>query len=137
MKPFLLVLSGMIAALGLAIFYIIWTLDPPINDIRLLLLFMSGSGAITLLATYILYRLGMVRLFPGLRWALLSIVILTVLLIFANVWVTAQLMFISNHDLVLTTALLVFAGLTALAFGLLVADTLSARIQMLSSAAED
>jgi signal transduction histidine kinase len=52
-------------------------------------------------------------------------VILTVVLMFLNVWVTARLMFISYHDLVLTTALLIFAGCTAIAFGFFIATTIT------------
>ncbi|HEX3053904.1 MAG TPA: ATP-binding protein, partial [Aggregatilineaceae bacterium] len=47
------------------------------------------------------------------------------------------LMFISQHDLVLTIALLVFAGLTALFFGLFIASTITERIGELSHAAEN
>jgi len=38
-----------------------------------------------------------------LRTALFAIIVLTVVLVFINVWITARLMFIKEHDLVLTT----------------------------------
>jgi signal transduction histidine kinase len=81
-----------------------------------------------------LYRLGLVRWFRSLRWALLTTTVLTVLLIFLNVWVTARLMFISNHDLVLTTSLLVFAGLTAITYGFFIATAITEGIRELSGA---
>jgi signal transduction histidine kinase len=129
-------LAGMVVALLLAILFVVVNLKPPANDLRLLILFMSGSGGMTVLVAYLLYRMGLMRWFSSLRWSLLMIVIITTGLIILNVWVTAQLMFISQHDLVLTIALLVFAGMTALIFGLFVANTITDRIQALSQAAE-
>ncbi len=133
--PLLFILFGMSIALALSILFIVLKLNPPAQDVRLLVLFMSGSGVLTVLLAYLLCRQGMVRWFNGLRWVLLTTVMITVVLIFVNVWVTAQLMFISEHDLVLTIALLFFAGLTALLFGLFVATTLTERIDNLSRAA--
>jgi signal transduction histidine kinase len=132
----LIILGGMIAALGLAILFVVVQLHPPAADLRLLVLFMSGSGGLTVLIAYLLYRMGLIRWLPSLRWSLLSIVLITIVLITLNVWVTAQLMFISQHDLVLTVALLAFAGMTALVFGLFVVSTITDRIQALARAAE-
>ncbi|NJL25603.1 MAG: hypothetical protein HC902_10800, partial [Calothrix sp. SM1_5_4] len=56
--------------------------------------------------------------FSSIRWTLLATIVLTVLLIFVNVWLTAQLMFISNYDLILTTALLVFASVISCCVGI-------------------
>jgi hypothetical protein len=96
---------------------VIPTLNPPAEDMGFLILFMTTTGVLTISVAYILYRLGLVSWFRSLRWSLLVTIILTVLLIFINVWVTAQLMFIEPHDLALTTGLLVFAGMTAITFG--------------------
>ncbi len=110
-------------------------LQPPIGDVRLLVLFMSGSGGLTVLLAFGLYRRGVARWFPSLHWSLLTTVVITVVLVLLNVWVTARLMFISEHDLVLTAALLLFGGLTAFLFGLYVATTITDRISELSAAA--
>jgi signal transduction histidine kinase len=131
-----LLLIGMVMALLVAILFVIVNLHPPAADLRLLTMFMSASGGITVLLAYLLYRMGLLRWFASLRWSLLMIVIITTVLIILNVWVTAQLMFISQHDLVLTIALLVFAGMTALIFGLFVANTMTDRIRALSWASE-
>ncbi|NDJ78830.1 MAG: HAMP domain-containing histidine kinase [Chloroflexi bacterium] len=134
--PLLLILLSMGLALALALLFITLRLQPPARDVELLVIFMSASGVVTVGVTYMLYRSGLALWFPSLRWSLWAMVIFTVALVFFNVWVTAQLMFISEHDLVLTVALLVFAGLTALAFGLYIANTLTDRICQLSQAAE-
>lgn len=133
--PLLLVTGVFVALLG-ALVVFIPALNPPGGDVRLLILFLSGTGLLTLSAAYTLYRLGLIRWFRSLRWTLLITISLTVLLIFLNVWVTARLMFISDHDLWLTTALLIFAGVTAIAFGVFVSNTMTERIRDLAKAAE-
>lgn len=133
--PFLIIFVSMIASLALAILFITLRLHPPAQDIRLLTLFMFGSGAFTVGAAYMVYRHGgLAQQFRSLRWTLVTIVLITVALVLINVWVTAHLMFISQHDLVLTVALLMFAGLTAVAFGLFVAHTITDRIDRLVKA---
>lgn len=134
--PLIRLLIAMTMALFLAIVFITILLQPPARDLQLLTLFMFTSGVFTVGAAYAFYQLGIARHSRSLRWALLAIVVITIVLVFVNVWVTAQLMFISKHDLVLTIALLIFAGLTALVFGLFVARTMTERISQLSSAAE-
>jgi signal transduction histidine kinase len=91
---------------------------------------------VTVGGVYILYRRRLMQRFRSLRWTLLAIIALTVALIFVNVWVTAQLMFISEHDLVLTSGLLVFAGLIALTSVLYISGTLTDRIHELAVAAQ-
>jgi signal transduction histidine kinase len=135
--PFPIIFVSMTAALALAMLFITLRLNPPIRDVQLLTLFMFGSGAFTVAAAYAFYRRGGIgQKLRSLRWMLLTIVLITVALIFINVWITAQLMFISEHDLVLTIALLIFAGLTAVVFGLYVAHTITDRISQLVDAAE-
>lgn len=135
-KQLIRLLVAMTLAVALAIIFITLLLQPPLRDVQLLTLFMFSSGVFTVGAAYLFYQLGIARHSHSLRWGLLAIVVITVVLVFINVWVTAQLMFISEHDLVLTVALLIFAGLTALMFGLFVAHTMTERISELSNAAE-
>ncbi len=131
-----LLLISFVLAFAIAMLIVIPELKPPDNDIRLLSLFMAGTGGLTLGAVYLLYRGGLVRWFGSLRYTLLATIILTVVLIFVNVWVTAQLMFISPHDLILTTALLIFAGLISIVSVSFMASTLTDRIQVLGQAAQ-
>ena len=133
--PLLTILCGMSGALAVAVLLVVIRLQPPMADVRLLVLFMSGSGGLTVLLAFGLYRRGVARWFPSLRWSLLTTVVITVVLVLLNVWVTARLMFISEHDLVLTAALLLFGGLTAFLFGLYVSTTITDRISDLSAAA--
>jgi signal transduction histidine kinase len=134
--PLFLLVLGVVVPLVAALLVIMPTLNPPQDDVWQLIVFMSSTGLLTISASYLFYRLGLVRWLRSLRWALLLTVVLTVFLIFVNVWVTARLMFFEQHDFVLATALLVFAGLTAIAFGFFVATTMTDSIREVSKAAE-
>jgi signal transduction histidine kinase len=57
-------------------------------------------------------------------------------LTFFNVWLTARLMFASQHDLLLATVLLLFAGGMAMALGYFLSSALTDRIRLLDRAAK-
>lgn len=135
--PLIWLLVGMGVALVTALTLLTVVIAPPAEDIAQLFVFMGGSGVGTILVSYLFFRTGLYSQFPSLRWSLVSIVIITVLLTLLNIWVTAQLMFLSEHDLALTVSLLVFAGLTAVIFGIYIAGTITARILHLSNAAQE
>ncbi|MEO8396197.1 MAG: histidine kinase dimerization/phospho-acceptor domain-containing protein, partial [Chloroflexota bacterium] len=101
-----------------------------------LLIFMTTIAAVSISGAYVAYRLRLVRWLRSLRWALLVIMILTVVLIFLNVWVTAHLMFISEYDLGVTGLLLIFAGAIALVFGFFVSSAITESIREMAAAAE-
>lgn len=111
-------------------------LMPPMTDIYLLFGFMSLSGGGSIMLVYAVYRARLTHRFSSLKWALLAVIVLLVLLIFVNVWLTAQLMFINYHDLILTTALLVFAGVVGSVSTYFISNTLTNRINDLCVAAE-
>src|SRR5207237_10487368 len=115
--PLLVFALGVLVALSLVILIVGPILEAPPADIFWLMLFLASTGGLSVLASYALYKLGLVHWFRSLRWAILAVIALTVLLIFLNVWVTARLMFIKQQDLILTTLLLLFAGLCAISFG--------------------
>lgn len=127
---------GIIAAMIGALLVITNTTDSTPADLVLLVVFMTTTGLTTLVVSYFVYQHGITRWFRSLRWALLVTVILTVALVFVNVWVMARLMFINYQDLSITTALLFFAGLTAIAFGFFVTNTITDSIRELASTAE-
>jgi signal transduction histidine kinase len=106
------------------------------DELTLLLAYMVAITIVALSVAYIAYRLRLVRWLRSLRWALLVAMILTVGLIFLNVWVTARLMFISEYDLKITTALFVLGGLIALVFGFLVSGAITDGIREMARGAE-
>ncbi|MBC7811514.1 MAG: HAMP domain-containing histidine kinase [Burkholderiales bacterium] len=134
--PLLLLVLGVLLALVAGMLVFIPMLNPSGEDILLLFLYMFGTGILTVGFVYVLYQRGLVQRFNSLRWTMLATTILTVMLIFINVLVSAQLMFISDHDLILTTALLLFAGLISIISVYFISSALTERIHALGQAAE-
>ena len=128
------VLSALaVLALSLGIFY--WLMRPPFGDLALMARFLSTTALVSVLAGYGAYRLGWIEQSPTLRWTLLGSYVLASALTFFNVWVTARLMFASQHDLLLATVLLLFASGIALVLGIFLSSTLVQRIRQVSQAA--
>jgi signal transduction histidine kinase len=120
------------AAVALGIFYIV--MQPQQRDLAYMAVFLTITSAITLTVGYAAFRSGWISRAPSLRWALLATYVLSSLLTFINVWITARLMFVSEHDLLLATILLLFASGIAVALGGFFADTLFRRIAQLRHA---
>ena len=98
--------------------------------------FLSITAVISAVASYIAYRMGWLRRSPTIRWTLIGGYVLASLLTFLNVWMTARLMFASQHDLLLATVLLLFAGGIAIALGFFLTTDLTDRIRRLEQAAQ-
>jgi signal transduction histidine kinase len=109
---------------------------PPMYELGLMALFLGITAVVSALAGYAAYRLGWMTLSPALRWSLLGGYALSSLLTFFNVWFSAQMMFASQHDLLLAIVLLVFAGGMAMALGYFLSSTITDRIHLLKNAAE-
>jgi signal transduction histidine kinase len=130
----LLVSVLLIVALSLGIFFLVML--PPMKELGLMALYLGITAVISALAGYLAYRLGWINFSPALRWTLLGGYGLASLLTFFNVWFSAQLMFVSQHDLLLAIVLLVFAGGMAMVLGYFLSSTVTERIHLLKSAAE-
>ena len=124
----------LIVAISLAFFNML--MSPPTNELGLMALFLGITAFISALVGYAAYRFGWVNLSPTLRWTLLGGYGLASILTFFNVWFSAQLMFASQHDLLLAIVLLVFAGGIAMILGYFLSSTVTDRINLLKGAAE-
>jgi signal transduction histidine kinase len=124
----------LVVILSLIIFY--WLMRPPMGDLEHMAQFLSITAVISIGIGYGAYRLNWLERAPSLRWVLLGTYILASLLTFFNVWLTARLMFASEHDLLLATVLLLFAGGIAVVLGSFFTSTLIERIKRLESAAK-
>ena len=120
--------------ISLVIFY--WLMRPPMEDLEHMAQFLSFTTVISIGVGYGAYRLNWLERAPSLRWVLLGTYVLASFLTFLNVWLTARLMFASEHDLLLATVLLLFAGGIAVVLGSFFTSTLIARIKRLESAAK-
>ena len=123
-----------ILALSVIGFYLI--LRPPLDEVWLITGFLLITTVISAMAGYAAYRLGWMNRSPNIRIALLGSYALASLLTVLNVWLTARLMFTDNHDLLLGTVLLIFAGAIAMALGYLLSSSFLDRIQSLDQAAK-
>lgn len=124
----------LIFLVSLAIFNMM--MAPPMYELGLMALFLGITALVSALAGYLAYRFGWMTLSPTLRWSLLGGYALSSLLTFFNVWFSAQMMFASQHDLLLAIVLLVFAGGMAMALGYFLSSTITERVNQLKGAAE-
>jgi len=124
----------LIVGLSLAIFKMM--MAPPLGELGLMASFLGLTALVSALAGYAAYRFGWMNLSPALKWSLLGGYALSSLLTFFNVWFSAQMMFASQHDLLLAVVLLFFAGGIAMALGYFLSSTVTDRIHELKGAAE-
>jgi signal transduction histidine kinase len=124
----------LIVIVSLAFFNML--MAPPTNELGLMALFLGITAFASALVGYGAYRFGWVHLSPTLRWTLLGGYALASILTFFNVWFSAQLMFASQHDLLLAIVLLVFAGGIAMILGYFLSSTITERINQLKGAAQ-
>jgi signal transduction histidine kinase len=123
--------SGLFLALALALLLAVGWMGAPGNDVRDLLSYLLISGAISIalgIAAVLWMRRGHGRL-----WLQISVTYcLGVGIALFNVFLTAQLMFISaDHDLVLLVLLLGFAAVVSIALGYALSRTIAQRVDAL------
>ena len=118
---------------ALALFFAI--MNPPMADLRAMAFFLSITALISMVTGYGFYRSGWIHRSPRLSWTLLGGSALSSLLTFLNVFVTARLMFASEHDLLLATVLLAFAAGIAMVLGYFLSSAVTDKISTLTRAA--
>ncbi len=135
-SPSIRFLLGVVIAVlgGLLLFQAV--LNPPTEEIWAMAQFLTATALLSVAAVYLVYRLGWLHYSPRLSWTLLGGYGFASLLTFVNVFVTARLMFASDHDLRLAAVLLIFAGGIATALGYFLSTTLSEKIQWVNRAAD-
>jgi signal transduction histidine kinase len=132
----LLFAVGVVLALLVAALMMLPTLRPGPEDLRALLLLLSITAVTSVGIGYASYRLGWWRWPTSVRLTLLIGYLVAVGLVFLNVFVTAQLMFASQHDLTLAGILLLFAGGIALSFGHFLSASITESIDLVVAGAE-
>lgn len=132
---FLGFITGIILVVAGTLLLFFAAMRPGEQDLRNMTLFLSATALVTVIASLIAYQIGLFNRLPSLKWTLIGGYILSSILTFINVWVTARLMFLNTHDLILATVLLVFAAAVAIVFGYFLASTLNDRIRTVRTAA--
>jgi signal transduction histidine kinase len=115
---------GLLTAVALAAAVILFAallLNPSRSQALQLGAFLLLSGGLSVAGVLVMLRSRRFRLLPSFRAKLLSILVVTAVLMLANVGFTAYLMFLSTHDLKLLSLLLLFSLGIAAFFGLRVA----------------
>ncbi len=123
----------LILLLSLAVFELV--MAPAHAEFGFMAIFLAVTAVVSSLAGYAAYRLGWLTLSPTIRWTLLAGYALASLLTFFIVWFSANLMFASQHDLLLSVVLLVFSGGMAMILGYLLSSTVTDRIHALKAVA--
>jgi len=123
---------AIVLLISLVIFYLL--MRPTLGDLQHMAQFLAITAAISIIIGYCAYRFNWLIYAPSLRWVLLGSYVVASLLTFMNVWLTARLMFASEHDLLLATVLLLFAGGIAVALGSFFTSAMIDRISQLESA---
>jgi signal transduction histidine kinase len=136
LSPLFQFLAGAILVVLLSVLIFNLLMSPPINDLMLMVQFLSITAVVSVLVGYLAYRVGWINRSPTIRWTILSGYALASGLTFLNVWVTARLMFASEHDLMLATVLLLFAGGIAMALGFFFSTAITDRLQSINQAVE-
>ena len=124
----------LVLAISLGMFYLL--MNPPMPELGNMSKFLLVTALVSGLAGFLAYRLGWMNYSPSLRWNLLAGYAIASVLTFFNVWLTARLMFVSQHDLLLAVVLLVFAGGMAMVLGYFYSSALAGRISRVEKAAQ-
>lgn len=129
--PSLLGLGGaFLAALGIAIYI----MQAPSSDLKALIRFLLTSSVPSLLAGYFIFLVGR-RWLRSIRQKMLLAYSLGIIIAIINIYVTSQLMFVSQHDFLLLGLLLIFAGLLSASFGYLLANSMTHSLRRLQQGA--
>jgi signal transduction histidine kinase len=111
-------------------------MSPPLGDLLYLVIYLGITSLVSAVFGFVSHRLGWWRLLPHLSQTLILGYILAGALALFNVWLTARLMFINQHDLVLGTLLLIFAGGISVAFGYFLSNSITQDLKDLVVGAE-
>jgi signal transduction histidine kinase len=129
--PFLGLLGAFLAALAIAIYI----MEAPASDLKDLMQFLLTSSLPSLLAGYLIFTVGR-RWLRSIRYKTLLAYSLGIIIAIINIYVTSQLMFVSEHDFLLLGLLLIFAGILSASFGYLLAASMAQSLSLLQKGAQ-
>lgn len=136
MNRLLLYLLTILAILGFTLGLVYLVMHPPMGDLLSLAELLAVTGLISGGVGFASSRMGWWRRFSSVSQALAVSYLLAGGLTLINVWVTARLMFINQHDFVLATMLLLFASGISVAFGYFISTSITQALHNLMKGAE-
>lgn len=131
--PWLILVAGSLIALITTAFLFLVLMQPPMSDLRALISTLALTSLLSLGAGALIYRGGWTRSLSLMRTLILTYIWAAVLTLF-NVGVMQRQMFVSEHDLILSGVLLLFAAIIATTFGVFVSATVTDDLRHLLTA---
>jgi signal transduction histidine kinase len=133
--PWRILVVGIIVALAVAAVLMYGLMAPPRSEVATLVATLAVTSILSVGLGYVFYRRGWARS-SSLMVTLIATYIWAAVLTLINVWVMQQRMFFSEHDLVLSGVLLLFAVIIATTYGLFVATSVTDGLRELADTAD-
>jgi signal transduction histidine kinase len=128
-------LLGIAAALTLTVALVVAVMRPPLSDLMGLAVLFGITGGASGVIGFVSHQLAWWRRFRTLSQTLTVGYVIAAALTLLNVWLTARLMFIDDHDLTLAGLLLLFAGGISVSFGYFLSASITQSLSALVQAA--
>jgi two-component system, OmpR family, sensor histidine kinase SaeS len=133
--PWLILVTGALLALAVTALLFLLLMQPPSSEMRALISTLAVTSLLSLGLGYLLYRRGWARSASLMRTLTVTYLWAAILTLF-NVGVMQQQMFVSEHDLILSGVLLLFAAIIATTFGLFVSASVTDDLRQLALTAQ-
>ena len=128
-------LAGLAAAFIVAVGLAVIVMQAPPGDLNDLVRFLLASSIPSLVGGYLVFLIGR-RWLHSIRLKILLAFGLGIVITLFNIYLTSQLMFVSQHDFLLLGLLLIFAGLLSMSFGYLLANNIARSLRQLQRSAD-
>lgn len=133
--PWRILVVGIAVALFVAAALMYGLMAPPLSEVATLVATLAATSIFSVGLGYVFYRRGWARS-SSLMVTLIATYIWAAVLTLINVWVMQRRMFFSEHDLVLSGVLLLFAVIIATTYGLFVATSVTDGLRELADTAD-
>ncbi|MEZ4519653.1 MAG: HAMP domain-containing sensor histidine kinase [Chloroflexota bacterium] len=133
--PWRILVVGIVVALVVAAVLMYGLMAPPLSEVTALVTTLAVTSVLSVGLGFLLYRRGWARS-SSLLITLVATYIWAAILTLINVWVMQRRMFISEHDLVLSGVLLLFAAIIATTYGLFIAASVTDGLRELADTAD-
>jgi signal transduction histidine kinase len=134
-KPWRILVAGVILALIAASILMYELMGLPFSELAQLVIVLTLSCIVSVGLGYLIYSQGWTRSSSLTLTLMLTYVWAAVVTLF-NVWLLQRQMFFSDHDLILSGVLLLFAAIIATTYGLYISTSVTDGLKQLANAAD-
>ncbi len=127
-------LVGLVTAFFAVLWIAIYVMEAPYGDLRDLVWFLLTSSLPSLFLGYLVFTLGR-KWLRSIYYKTFLAYSLGIVITIINIYVTSQMMFVSQHDFLLLGVLLIFASIISASFGYMLAASMTQSLMKLQSAA--